>query len=57
MDKYRKIKNIGEGSFGKAVLVKHKENGLQYVVKVTSVLIAMITFTLYSFLQPGQTEL
>merc|ERR1712136_603632 len=24
---------IGEGSFGKAVLVKHKENGLQYVVK------------------------
>ena len=41
MDKYRKIKNIGEGSFGKAVLVKHKENGLHYVVKVISLLITV----------------
>ncbi|XP_076813426.1 serine/threonine-protein kinase Nek1-like isoform X2 [Clavelina lepadiformis] len=33
MDKYTKIKKIGEGSFGKAILVKHKETGHQYVVK------------------------
>ncbi|XP_014799289.1 PREDICTED: serine/threonine-protein kinase Nek1 isoform X5 [Calidris pugnax] len=33
MDKYIKIRKIGEGSFGKAILVKAKENGQQYVIK------------------------
>ncbi|XP_072294192.1 serine/threonine-protein kinase Nek1 [Eucyclogobius newberryi] len=33
MDKYEEIKKIGEGSFGKAVLVKSKEDGHQYVIK------------------------
>uniref|UniRef100_F7ACS2 non-specific serine/threonine protein kinase n=1 Tax=Ciona intestinalis TaxID=7719 RepID=F7ACS2_CIOIN len=33
MEKYSKIKKIGEGSFGKAILVKHKESGEQFVVK------------------------
>uniref|UniRef100_A0A8D3D228 non-specific serine/threonine protein kinase n=1 Tax=Scophthalmus maximus TaxID=52904 RepID=A0A8D3D228_SCOMX len=33
MDKYEKEKKIGEGSFGKAILVKSKEDGHQYVIK------------------------
>ncbi|XP_070613510.1 serine/threonine-protein kinase Nek1 isoform X3 [Erythrolamprus reginae] len=33
MDKYIKAQKIGEGSFGKAILVKAKENGKQYVIK------------------------
>ncbi|NXT40914.1 NEK1 kinase, partial [Pelecanoides urinatrix] len=33
MDKYIKVRKIGEGSFGKAILVKAKENGEQYVIK------------------------
>lgn len=33
MDKYEKVKKIGEGSFGKAILVKSKEGGHQYVIK------------------------
>lgn len=33
MDKYEKVKKIGEGSFGKAILVKSKHDGRQYVIK------------------------
>ena len=33
MEKYVKVKQIGEGSFGKALLVKSKDNGKQFVVK------------------------
>ncbi|KAM9763183.1 serine/threonine-protein kinase Nek1 isoform 2-T2 [Menidia menidia] len=33
MDKYEKVKKIGEGSFGKAILVKAKQDGRQYVIK------------------------
>uniref|UniRef100_A0A3P9AY78 non-specific serine/threonine protein kinase n=1 Tax=Maylandia zebra TaxID=106582 RepID=A0A3P9AY78_9CICH len=33
MDKYEKVKKIGEGSFGKAILVKSKDRGHQYVIK------------------------
>ncbi|OXB55521.1 hypothetical protein ASZ78_006255 [Callipepla squamata] len=33
MDKYIKVQKIGEGSFGKAILVKDKANNQQYVIK------------------------
>ncbi|EDV24867.1 uncharacterized protein TRIADDRAFT_25231 [Trichoplax adhaerens] len=33
MDKYAKIKKIGEGSFGKAVLVRNRTDSKQYVIK------------------------
>ncbi|MFT7809441.1 serine/threonine-protein kinase Nek1 isoform X13 [Arapaima gigas] len=33
MDKYEKVTKIGEGSFGKAILVKSKVDGKQYVIK------------------------
>ncbi|KAM4548251.1 serine/threonine-protein kinase Nek1 isoform 2-T2 [Odontesthes bonariensis] len=33
MDKYEKVKKIGEGSFGKAILVKSKQDVRQYVIK------------------------
>ncbi|XP_039398262.1 serine/threonine-protein kinase Nek1 isoform X4 [Mauremys reevesii] len=33
MEKYIKVQKIGEGSFGKAILVKAKENSRQYVIK------------------------
>ncbi|CAN9501025.1 unnamed protein product [Ophioblennius macclurei] len=37
MDKYEKVKKIGEGSFGKAILVKSKVDGHQYVIKEISI--------------------
>lgn len=37
MDKYIQVKKIGEGSFGKALLVKRKEDGKQCVVKQVSI--------------------
>lgn len=33
MDKYNKIRQIGEGAFGKAILVRKKNDGKQYVIK------------------------
>ncbi|XP_037686929.1 serine/threonine-protein kinase Nek1 isoform X13 [Choloepus didactylus] len=33
MEKYVRLQKIGEGSFGKAILVKSKEDGRQYVIK------------------------
>ncbi|KAM8939452.1 serine/threonine-protein kinase Nek1 [Pelodytes ibericus] len=33
MNKYVKVSKIGEGSFGKAILVKSNEDGKQYVIK------------------------
>ncbi|XP_029684564.1 serine/threonine-protein kinase Nek1 isoform X2 [Takifugu rubripes] len=37
MEKYEKVKKIGEGSFGKAILVKSKEDESQYVIKEISI--------------------
>jgi len=36
MEKYVRVKKIGEGSFGKALLVRSKANGKQMVVKEIS---------------------
>ncbi|XP_067445516.1 interferon-induced very large GTPase 1-like isoform X3 [Thunnus thynnus] len=33
MEKYEEVTNIGKGGFGKAILVKSKEDGHQYVIK------------------------
>ena len=33
MEKYVRVQKIGEGSFGKAILVKSIEDGRQYVIK------------------------
>lgn len=33
MEKYERLKKIGEGSFGKAILVKSRTDGRQYVIK------------------------
>ena len=33
MENYILIRTIGEGSFGKAILVQKKTNGKQYVIK------------------------
>ncbi|XP_006902198.1 PREDICTED: serine/threonine-protein kinase Nek1 [Elephantulus edwardii] len=37
MEKYARLQKIGEGSFGKAVLVKSKEDDKQYVIKEISI--------------------
>ena len=33
MERYTRVKKIGEGSFGKALLVKRKSDGKQFVIK------------------------
>ncbi|MBZ3874993.1 Serine/threonine-protein kinase Nek1 [Sciurus carolinensis] len=33
MEKYARVQKIGEGSFGKAILVESTEDGRQYVIK------------------------
>ena len=37
MERYVRVKKIGEGSFGKALLVKKKNDGKQYVIKEISI--------------------
>ena len=50
MDKYVKVKQIGEGSFGKALLVKSKDNGKQFVVKEINM--AKVWDTFFYYYQP-----
>jgi NIMA (never in mitosis gene a)-related kinase len=38
MDKYVKVRKIGEGAFGKADLVKLKKDGSQCVIKEISIM-------------------
>lgn len=38
MESYIHIKQIGEGSFGKALLVKAKDDGKHYVIKEINML-------------------
>ena len=33
MERYVRVRKIGEGSFGKAMLVKRREDGKQFVIK------------------------
>jgi NIMA (never in mitosis gene a)-related kinase len=33
MDEFVRVRKIGEGSFGKALLVKSKKDGTHYVIK------------------------
>ena len=33
MERYERVKKIGEGSFGKALLVKRRADGKQFVIK------------------------
>ena len=49
MDKYVKVRMIGEGSFGKALLVRRKDDSKQYVIKQinTSKVATAIIFTLH----------
>ena len=43
MDKYQRVKMIGEGAYGKALLVKHKTDNTQYVIKEIN--ISKVLFT------------
>ncbi|XP_055893460.1 serine/threonine-protein kinase Nek1-like isoform X1 [Biomphalaria glabrata] len=38
MNKYQRIKQIGEGAFGKAILVKKKDSARQYVIKEINII-------------------
>ena len=56
MDRYVRIKKIGEGSFGRALLVRKKQDGKQYVIKEISISKASSSpsFLLpFSFLSPS----
>lgn len=46
MENYVKVKKIGEGSFGKALLVKRKHDGKQCVVKEIGISKVMYTNSL-----------
>lgn len=35
--KYRKVKTIGEGAYGKAVLVRNKTSNMQFVIKEVNI--------------------
>lgn len=49
MNKYVKVRKIGEGAFGKAELVKQKNDGSQCVIKEINILRVLTYFTLIFF--------
>ena len=48
MDRFVRLRKIGEGSFGKALLVKSKKDGKQYVIKEINISKVCIKETLDS---------
>ena len=66
MERYIRVRKIGEGSFGKAMLVRRKEDGKQFVIKeictskVSSYLLSVCTcnkmLTSYPHSQMGRKE-
>lgn len=48
MEKYARLQKIGEGSFGKAILVKSTEDDRQYVIKEINISRVSIFFIGYS---------
>ena len=46
MERYVRVRKIGEGSFGKAMLVKRKEDGKQFVIKEICISKVFSTFLL-----------
>jgi len=54
MDKYVKIRKIGEGSFGSAFLVKEKDKGMQMVMKEINMMkVTYVTSMNYMHLWPA----
>ena len=49
MEKYTQVKRIGEGSFGKALLVKEKESGKYYVIKEINIQKVRCSFSFVMF--------
>lgn len=47
MEKYIRVQKIGEGSFGKAILVRSTEDGRQYVIKEIN--ISRVSVFLFSY--------
>lgn len=46
MERYVRVKKIGEGSFGKALLVKKKTDGKHYVIKEINISKVVTCFAL-----------
>lgn len=46
MEKYIRVQKIGEGSFGKAILVRSTEDGRQYVIKEINISRVSVFFCL-----------
>ena len=57
MDRYVRVKKIGEGSFGKALLVKKKTDGKQYVIKEISISKVCYAIDLQSNFLPDEDSL
>jgi hypothetical protein len=54
MERYRKLKVIGKGSFGYAVLVQSVADRQTYVMKVNQILLAKLFVVDYRCEQDGQ---
>lgn len=49
MEKYVRVQKIGEGSFGKAILVKSIEDGRQYVIKEINISRVSVFFFFFDY--------